>query len=615
MTDCLRVVFWGTRGSIAKPGPATVRYGGNTSCVEVRSPRGTLVILDCGTGAHGLGQALLASGERPLRGHILLSHTHWDHIQGIPFFAPLFVPGSEWDIYAPRGLGQHVKDTLAGQMQYTYFPVSLDRLGASIRYHDLVEGSFSVGDVRVTTQYLNHPALTLGYRLEAHGVVVVYATVHEPHSRALTHAGAAPGPGDPSSLHRGDRRHAEFLAGADLVIHDAQYTAAEYPAKLGWGHSPLEHVVDTAVAAGVKRLALFHHDPLRDDAAVDRLVEAGRHRIAAIGAGTELFAAAEGEVVELQPTASRPRRRAEASALEDVTAAHALLEKAVLVAVADPQTAVLLADAIRPEGIRLITATDGESALGLARREQPACVILDRDLPGRDGLSVCRALRAEPDPARGDVPVVLVVAEEPPDPTAAIEIGVTDWLVKPFSSEYARAKINAWLLRARSRWIKAPLPRNERQRIDALRRLSILDTPPEERFDRLTRLAQRLFDVPIALVSLVDTDRQWFKSCQGLGGRETSRETAFCAHAILAPEPLVVPDALQDSRFADNPLVTAEPYVRFYAGQPLSAPDGSRVGTFCIIDHRPRELNESDLRTLRDLALMAEEELDAGRPP
>src|SRR3990172_2066012 len=128
MTDCLRVVFWGTRGSIAKPGPATVRYGGNTSCVEVRSPRGTLVILDCGTGAHGLGQALLASGERPLRGHILLSHTHWDHIQGIPFFAPLFVPGSEWDIYAPRGLGQHVKDTLAGQMQYTYFPVSLDRL-------------------------------------------------------------------------------------------------------------------------------------------------------------------------------------------------------------------------------------------------------------------------------------------------------------------------------------------------------------------------------------------------------------------------------------------------------------------------------------------------------
>ncbi len=161
----MQVCFWGTRGSIAKPGPGTVKYGGNTSCVELRSVADTLVVLDCGTGAHGLGQALLASSRGPLRGYILIGHTHWDHIQGIPFFAPLFLPNYEWNIYAPRGLGTNLQQTLAGQMQYTYFPVSLERLGATIRYHELVEGSFVVGDIRVFTRYLNHPALTLGYRV------------------------------------------------------------------------------------------------------------------------------------------------------------------------------------------------------------------------------------------------------------------------------------------------------------------------------------------------------------------------------------------------------------------------------------------------------------------
>ena len=164
------VRFWGTRGSLAKPGPGTVRYGGNTSCVEVRSAAGTLVVIDCGTGAHDLGQALMAEPDQPVRGHLLISHTHWDHIQGIPFFAPLFEPDNEWDIYAPHSLSQSIRDTLAGQMQYTYFPVTLEALGAKIRYHDLVEGVFQVGDITVRSRYLNHPALTLGYRLEADGV-------------------------------------------------------------------------------------------------------------------------------------------------------------------------------------------------------------------------------------------------------------------------------------------------------------------------------------------------------------------------------------------------------------------------------------------------------------
>ena len=150
MKSCVRVQFWGTRGSLAKPGRNTVRFGGNTSCVQVTSPSGALVIIDCGTGAHDLGRTLLAGAKDALRGSILTSHTHWDHIQGFPFFAPLFVPGGHWDIYGPTGLGRSLRDTLAGQMEHTYFPVTLDEMGATIRFHDLVEGGFEIDDIRIT---------------------------------------------------------------------------------------------------------------------------------------------------------------------------------------------------------------------------------------------------------------------------------------------------------------------------------------------------------------------------------------------------------------------------------------------------------------------------------
>ncbi|MBK5255989.1 MAG: MBL fold metallo-hydrolase, partial [Vicinamibacteria bacterium] len=153
----MRIRFWGTRGSIAKPGPTTARYGGNTSCVEILSNAGTLIVVDCGTGGHDLGQQLVAAKGNNTRGHILISHTHWDHIQGIPFFAPLFSPGNEWDIYGPKGLAQGIQTILAGQMEHTYFPISLAQFAATIRFHDLVEGTFSIDDVKITTRYLNHP--------------------------------------------------------------------------------------------------------------------------------------------------------------------------------------------------------------------------------------------------------------------------------------------------------------------------------------------------------------------------------------------------------------------------------------------------------------------------
>ena len=286
----MRIQFWGTRGSIAKPGPSTARYGGNTACVEIRSARGTLVIIDCGTGGHALGQKLMSAGAEGVRGHILISHTHWDHIQGIPFFAPLFVPGNDWNIYGPKGPGQSLRDTLTGQMQYTYFPITLDQCAARIRYHDLVEGAFEIEDIKVYAQYLNHPALTLGYRLEADGIAVVYCSDHEPYSREL-----ATGAGEITGQ---DLRHAEFIDRADLLIHDAQYTAEEYETKVGWGHSSFEYVMRLGQFAGVKRVALTHHDPLRDDDALDRLLTRVRAQVRKTGSSLDIFAAVEGQVVE-----------------------------------------------------------------------------------------------------------------------------------------------------------------------------------------------------------------------------------------------------------------------------------------------------------------------------
>jgi phosphoribosyl 1,2-cyclic phosphodiesterase len=298
----MKVRFWGTRGSIATPGPGTVRYGGNTACVEVRSASGSRVVLDCGTGARPLGEAVVAeAAERgePANGCLLIGHTHWDHIQGLPFFAPLFQEGNEWRVYGPSGLGQSLADTLGGQMQYQYFPVTLDELGARVSYHDLGEGTFEIGDLNVTTQVLNHTSLTLGYRIEADGASLVYACDHEPHDPAL--AGGGDLLANPL-----DARHVGFLTDADLVIHDTQYLPEEYARKVGWGHGTFPYAVDAARLAGVRELVLFHHDPARDDRAVEALLADARDYGTASGYGGSIVAAAEGRTCDVQPKAPRP---------------------------------------------------------------------------------------------------------------------------------------------------------------------------------------------------------------------------------------------------------------------------------------------------------------------
>jgi phosphoribosyl 1,2-cyclic phosphodiesterase/CheY-like chemotaxis protein len=584
----MRLTFWGTRGSLPKPGPKTLRYGGNTSCVQLVSDSGTLMILDCGTGAHALGQQLLEAP--PARGHILVSHTHWDHIQGLPFFKPLFVPGNELDIYGPTGFGESLKEALAGQMQYAYFPVSLDALAAQVRFHDLVEGSFEVGDVLVRTRYLNHTALTLGYRLEVDGVSVVYACDHEPHSKKL-----ATGQGEIGGQ---DRAHAEFLRDADLVIHDAQYTVSEYPSKAGWGHSTAEYAVRLCRAVGVKRLALTHHDPMREDEDIDRLMSA-------LKTGTEddrtleIFPAAEGHSIEL--TVERAARAKptspEASALRvaGTPAGHTLL-----LGLTKPPEIQTIAEAARADDVDVVECSGVDEILQRCVQVLPSLVMLDGDPAG---LDVCQAIRALDDQHARDVPIIMVASE------ARVAECVTDWLVSPFTVEYARTRMRAWLIRTECRWVRAPLPEDEAARLSALRELGILDTATEERFDRITRLLAAVLDVPVSLLSLVDQDRQWFKSRVGLSVGETSREASFCAHAILESEPLVVSDTLNEDRFADNPLVRDHPHLRFYAGCPVSLPDGHRIGTLCAIDTRPRELTDDQLQLLRDLTAVVEGEL------
>jgi CheY-like chemotaxis protein/phosphoribosyl 1,2-cyclic phosphodiesterase len=376
-----------------------------------------------------------------MRGRLLISHTHWDHIQGFPFFAPLFVRGSEWDVYAPHQAGRTLAEILAGQMHRTYFPVPLGELAATIRYHELTEGAFDVDGVRVTTRYLNHPAPALGYRLESNGVALVYATDHEPHSRHHPDGG-----GDVTRVHREDARHIEFLAGADLVIHDAAYTLQEYPEKISWGHSPAEWAVDFAVAARARRLALFHHDPSRTDRGVDDLVARCRRRLPATDA-PEVFAAAEGQYLVVV----RPGLSPSAVPAVAPTAEPELLpsETTILVADDDPDVMAVIVDTLEPEGYRILTAADGESALQIAREARPDIVVLDWMMPGQDGLSVCRALRQDADPEVARMPVVLITGRADAQDTAAgFDAGVTDYLTKPFKPTHLLARLQSWLLRS-----------------------------------------------------------------------------------------------------------------------------------------------------------------------
>jgi phosphoribosyl 1,2-cyclic phosphodiesterase len=279
----LIVKFWGTRGSIPAPGPETLKYGGNTSCVEVRCG-GEIIILDAGTGIRDLGTKLLK--EMPVKASILFSHMHWDHIQGIPFFRPAYVPGNEFRLYGNKDWDTKLEYALKWQMQSPNFPVTLEEMntvGARMEYIDIDAGSvFRIGDteqITVRSIELRHPDKAFGFRLEYGDKSMVYAT-------------------DTESLPKPDEKLVELAYGVDLLIHDAQYTTEEYygvnrDPRRTWGHSTPEAAAEVAIAANAKKLVLFHHDPYHDDVIVDQM------RVIAAAIFPETVAASEGMVIEL----------------------------------------------------------------------------------------------------------------------------------------------------------------------------------------------------------------------------------------------------------------------------------------------------------------------------
>ncbi len=283
------IKFWGVRGSIPTPGFDTAKYGGNTVCVDLYLPeRQRRIIIDAGSGLRLLGDHLLAAEtvSEGLSTDIFLTHTHLDHIIGFPFFAPIYMPEARLNIYGPVTCEDDSLETvIGGQLSYRYFPVRQPGLAAHIAYINLTEGCFDLGEgIRLTTKYLNHPLLCLGLRFEIDGKVCCTAYDTEPFQNLFVTDLQDPA-FDALMAHQGqaaardaNRRMADFFAGADLLIHDAQYTQQEYDASMrGWGHSSIEYAIDAARRSDVRRLALFHHDPMRTDAQLDELSDIHCH--------------------------------------------------------------------------------------------------------------------------------------------------------------------------------------------------------------------------------------------------------------------------------------------------------------------------------------------------
>lgn len=288
-----RVKFWGVRGSIPTPGPTTVHYGGNTSCVEVRAD-GEIIILDAGTGIRLLGLALVEEfKDEPLNLTLLISHTHWDHIQGFPFFLPAYNAANKLRILGYEGARAGLATTFAGQMESPYFPIALQQMPSHIVIEELKELEFSLGAVKVRACFLNHPGICVGYRLITSGGSIAYLPDNEPYGHRTDD-------GSEKRTPMLERELVEFIRDADVLILDSQYDEAEYSRHLNWGHGCVKDSVALAHKANVKQLFLFHHDPNHDDAFVTRLVEQARQLLAERGDnGMTIDAAREGEEIIL----------------------------------------------------------------------------------------------------------------------------------------------------------------------------------------------------------------------------------------------------------------------------------------------------------------------------
>lgn len=295
----MKMIFRGVRGSIPVPGPKTLRYGGNTTCLEIRGDRNELVILDAGTGIYQL--ALTLFGELPIEAHLFLTHTHWDHIQGLPFFIPTFIPGNTVRIYGAFDLvdQKNIRQILARQLEYCYFPVREAELKATLHYTTLKERqTVQAGSVTVTNILMNHPVLNFGYRVECNGKSIFFTGDHEQLYNIYA-------PEDEEwaeyqqYVNEKNKAIIDFMRGVDILVADTSYTIQDYPQKKGWGHSTFDANIDMARAAEIKTVYFTHHEPVRSDDELERVFKEALDRKKVATLGPDCYLATEGVTVSV----------------------------------------------------------------------------------------------------------------------------------------------------------------------------------------------------------------------------------------------------------------------------------------------------------------------------
>lgn len=282
LSESVTVSYWGVHGTLPVCGTGALRYGGNTPCVSVEISGEPLCIFDCGTGIKQLSDNIAANGIQRLSARIFISHTHWDHINTIPFFGPLYMRGNQIEVFGPYQGDLTIERAIAAQMESVYFPVTIREFGARLLFRDLREEAIDFGPLRVETMLLKHPGYCLGYKLSCHGKSVCYITDNELYLKT-----------DPRYDSAYVERLANFVRNADLLITDTTYRDHEYPSKVDWGHSCVSEVADLAARAKVKRLHLFHHDPDQSDDDIDAKLKEMRDALLRLGAAVECDAPAE----------------------------------------------------------------------------------------------------------------------------------------------------------------------------------------------------------------------------------------------------------------------------------------------------------------------------------
>lgn len=310
----LRVHFWGTRGSIPSPGRETVRYGGNTPCLELRTPEGWLIVLDAGTGIRELGRSLIDRAHgAPIRGDIFLTHAHWDHIQGLPFFAPIFRPGNQFTIWGSKAMETSIGRVVRDQMSPVVFPIAFEQIAATVEFRELVEGHSMPGNYDVKVMQVQHPGGALAFRFASRAGAATGNALSVALDNGATRRSTEPAarnshgeglvyisdnelrPAAPYEFTATWRRDlVRFVHGARVLVHDAMFTTEEYADHHGWGHSTYGDAVELALEAEVETLVLFHHKPERTDDEVDRRTDECRTLAARHGGSLRVVAAAEG---------------------------------------------------------------------------------------------------------------------------------------------------------------------------------------------------------------------------------------------------------------------------------------------------------------------------------